>query len=163
MENNLKKYVGKTFTGFAFEGGKYNGILYNQKMDKYIGQELTITCFYEGINWFGATNGWYYPVELVIAQIEANENKKPTFEFGELIHVWDGDEEKERNYQAIFLFEKDGLFATVCKSYEDEFKENESFSVAFWKHAQKIPAKTKMTKAEFKEKFGVEFDNLIVE
>jgi hypothetical protein len=161
MENNLKKYVGKTFTGFAFEGGKYNGILYNQKMDKYIGKRLKITRFNEELNWFNASNGWSYPTELVIAQIEANE--KPTFEFGELIHVWDGsDFSKCENNQRIFLFEKDGMFAVVPKGFETEFKSNKSFRLNFWKHAQKIPAKTKMSKQEFKEKFGVEFDNLLI-
>ena len=163
MQNNLKKYIGKTFKGFAFESGKHGIIPYNESMDEYIGKELKVTSFDERINWFRASNNWYYPAELVIAQIEANENQKPTFEFGELIHVWNEETPKEHNMQRIFLFEKDGMFAVVPEGQESEFKSNKNFRLNFWKHAQKLPTKTKMTKEEFKEKFGVEFDNLIVE
>jgi hypothetical protein len=186
MQNNLEKYIGKTFKVFKFENGKHNEIEYNEYIDNYVDCPLIIQSYIEINNSFAASNGWWYPAELVIAQIEANEaqcdkdfraaqnapqivfnraniNKKPTFEVGELIHVWDDEEEKKENFQEIFLFEKDGLFATVASGYELEFKENKSFEVIFWQHAQKIPTKPKMTKQEFKEKFGVEFDNLIVE
>jgi hypothetical protein len=161
MQNNLEKYIGKTFIGFKFEHLKHDCIGYRQEMDEYIGKELTITSFDERINWFRASNNWYYPADLVIAQIEANE--KPTFEVGELIHVWDSDSGKECHNQTLFLYEKDGLIAGVFSLQFDEFRNNKPYQVAFWKHAQKIPAKTKMSKQEFKEKFGVEFDNLIVE
>ena len=184
--NNLKKYIGKTFKGFKFESGKYNDLPYAKEMDEYIGKESTIIRFDKMSNAFKSNSLWWYPAELVIAQIEANEaqcdkdfratqnapqivfnpanaNEKPTFEVGELIHVWDSDEQKGLNRKRIFLFEKDGLFCCVSVGNESPFEKNNRFFTSFWKHAQKIPAKTKMSKQEFKEKFGVEFDNLIVE
>jgi hypothetical protein len=161
MQNNLKKYIGKTFKGFKFEHLKHDYIGYNQEMDQYIDKDLVITSIFSKSNCFGTDCGWSYPTELVIAQIEANE--KPTFEVGELIHVWDSDSGKECHNQTLFLYEKDGLIAGVFSLQFDEFRNNKPYQVGFWKHAQKLPSKTKMTKEEFKEKFGVEFDNLIVE
>ena len=82
------------------------------------------------------------------------------FDFGELVKFFDEKDGKEVN--SIFLFKKEGMFAGVYADQVHRFINNKSFQVGFWKHAEKIPAKTEMTKDEFKEKFGVEYDNLIV-
>ena len=74
MENNSEKYIGKTFKGFAFEHKKHNNLFYNLEMDEFVGRELKIiSCLG---NDFYASNGWHYPADLVIAQIEANGNDK---------------------------------------------------------------------------------------
>ena len=74
MQNKLEKYIDKTFIGFAFEHKKHNNLFYNLKMDEFVGRELKIIR-YSG-NDFYASNGWHYPADLVISQIESNGNDK---------------------------------------------------------------------------------------
>jgi len=134
-----KDYIGKTFKGFKFEYVEYSNLSYNDIMNKFIGKDLKIQYYYELKNCFFTDSGYWYPAELVIAQLEKQTFKPKR---GDKVLVWDNAEENA--IECIFLTEIEGTkypYICVTQSQEEKFINGYGFDIAFWKNMKPITEK----------------------
>ena len=73
---NLNQYVGRKAKGIKFCSEEYSHITYTPGMDKHVGYEGVITAYKESDHSFRidfespVKDYWYYPVELILPQLE---------------------------------------------------------------------------------------------
>jgi hypothetical protein len=136
----LKDYIGKTFKGFEFEHKKHSNLPYNDIMNDFIGKDLKIQSYYEGLNYFFTDSGLHYPADLVIEQLEKQETFKP--KRGDKVLVWDNEEEKAQ--ERIFLTEIEGAsqpYICVLPVNEKDFINGGIFSICEWINMKPLPEK----------------------
>jgi hypothetical protein len=143
---NYKDYIGKTFKGFEFEDEKHSDLDYNINMNKFIGKDLEIKNYSEEDNSFLTDSDYYYPAELVIAQLEKQETEIENEIFkpkrGDRVLVWDSDEEYAE--ERIFLTEIEGAeypYVCVSKNSEKLFEEGKYFTICDRKYIKPLPQK----------------------
>jgi hypothetical protein len=137
---NYKDYIGKTFKGFEFESTQYSGLGYSILMNKFIGKDLKIKEYRENTNSFLTDADYFYPADLVIAQLEKQETFKP--KRGNKVLVWDHEEENAN--ECIFLTQIEGSkYPYVCVSlaHEEAFINGSLFSFDGWKNIKPLPEK----------------------
>jgi hypothetical protein len=136
----LKDYIGKTFKGFEFEHKKHSNLPYNDIMNDFIGKDLKIQSYYEGLNYFFTDSGLHYPADLVIEQLEKQETFKP--KRGDKVLAWDYEEENAE--ERIFVCEIEGStypYICVLTAEEKDFINGGIFSTTLWKNMKPLPEK----------------------
>ena len=134
---NYKDYIGKTFKGFKFESKENSGLPYNDIMNDFIGKDLEIQLYNENDNSLKTDSGYWYPADLVIAQLETQTFKPKR---GEIVLAWDNNEENAK--ERIFLTQIEGAsnpYICVDKYSEQSFINGNKFSVCPWKNIKPLP------------------------
>jgi hypothetical protein len=147
--NTTNKLIGKKVKGFKFEDGKYNGLEFSKKMNRYIGEIGEIIEYNETNNRYKVEfkdDYWLYPAELIEQHLveETPLDDLPMIGDGVLMEV-SGNDENWFQYNVIGK-NKHGFFIAW---------DSENFSTNLWKHARPITPKTKITRKEFESKFEI--------
>jgi hypothetical protein len=136
---NYKDYIGKTFKGFKFEHKKHC-LGYYSNMNLFIDVELKITDYEKSTNSFITNSNFYYPADLVIAQLEKQTFKPKR---GDKVLVWD-DNEDMLAVERIFLTEIEGsTYPYICvdQDCEEDFTNGKTFHNTSWINMKPLPEK----------------------
>ena len=77
--SNLEQHVGKKVKGIKFASEKYDGVVFSNRMEPYIGQEGVIKEYEPPNNTFKISfkspesDYWYYPVEEILSQLSESK------------------------------------------------------------------------------------------